>query len=252
MSRFELYSPEGLRVDGRRFNELRAFDCSINTHPHSSDGSAYLSQGNTKVLCLIRGPSDTLITSNNSSLNSNSNSNPNEPTISVSIIQTPYSTTERKSTSRNDRRIAELSILIKRALQQSIIKKNYARTTIEVSITILQFDGSLLPACINASTLALIDAGISMYDYITACNIALYDNYPLLDSNSLEELDLSFLTLGIIGNSNKINLLLMEDKIPLDKLQKLIDLGILGCQNIRQLMDNVVREIGKDLLSKKN
>lgn len=247
MSRFELFSPEGLRVDGRRFNELRAFDCSINTHPHSSDGSAYISQGNTKVLCLIRGPSDTLMTTQSSTTPSSSD----EPTISVSIIQPPYATTDRKSVSRNDRRMAELSIIIKRALQQTIVKKNYSRTLIEVSITILQLDGSLLPACINAATLALIDAGISMYDYISACNIALYDTFPLLDSNSLEENDLSFLTVGIVGNADKINLLLMENKIPMDKLQKLLDLGIQGCHTIRELMDNVVRDIGKDLLSKK-
>lgn len=245
MSHLELYSQEGIRVDGRRFNELRSFECSINTHPHSSDGSAYLSQGNTKVLCLIRGPSDT--NPNNTSTNSN------EPTISVSIIQPPYAKMERKAISRNDRRLAELSIIIKRALQQSIIKKNYSRTHIEVSITILQLDGGLLPACINVATLSLIDAGIAMYDYITAINVALYDNFPLLDTNALEENDLSFLTIGIIGdNQNKINLLLMEDKIPLDKLQKLLDLGIKGCHNIRQLMNQSVREVGLDLLSKKN
>jgi exosome complex component RRP41 len=245
MSRLELFSPEGIRVDGRRFNELRSFDCSINTHPHAADGSAYISQGNTKVLCLVRGPSDNLPANSNASLSAN------EPIISVSIIQPPYAKMERKSISKNDRRLMELSIIIKRALQQSIVKKNYSRTFIEISITLLQLDGGLLPACINASTLALIDAGIAMYDYITAINIALYDNYPLLDTNVLEENDLSFLTIGIVGNSNKINLLLMEDKIPLDKLQKLIDLGIIGCHNLRQLMDQSVREIGADLISKK-
>lgn len=249
MSRLELFSPEGLRVDGRRFNEIRSFDCSINTHPHSSDGSAYISQGNTKVLCLVRGPSDTLIT--NSSNTSSSNNSSNEPTISVSIIQPPYATIERKSRSRNDRRLSELSIILKRALQQTIVKKKYSRTIIEVSITLLQLDGGLLPACVNAATLALIDAGIEMYDYISAINIALYDNFPLLDTNTLEENDLSFLTVGIVGDGDKINLLLMEDKIPLDKLQKLIDLGIQGCHSIRELMDEAVRNIGADLVSKK-
>ncbi|TID12972.1 hypothetical protein CANINC_005071 [Pichia inconspicua] len=243
MSHLELFSQEGIRVDGRRYNEIRAFDCSINTHPHSSDGSAYISQGNTKVLCLVRGPSDTLPSA--------SSTNTSEPTISVSIIQPPYAKMERKKVSTNDRRLAELSIIIKRALQQTIVKKNYSRTSIEVSITILQLDGSLLPACINSATLALIDAGIAMYDYITACNVALYDSYPLLDSNTLEENELSFLSIGIVGKGDKINLLLMEDKIPMDKLQKLIDLGILGCHSIREIMDQSVREIATDYVSKK-
>lgn len=248
MSRSELLSPEGMRVDGRRYNELRAFECKINTHQHSADGSAYISQGNTKVLCLVRGPSDTLVPSSSNSVTPN---NPTEPTISVSIIQPPYAKMERKSTSKNDRRLTELAIFIKRALQQTIVKKNYSRTLIDVSITVLQLDGGLLAACMNAAILAFIDAGIAMYDYISACSVALYDNCPLLDSNSLEETDLSNLTIGVVGNSEKINLLLMEDKIPLDKLQILINLGINGCHTIRQLMDSTVREIGLDILSKK-
>ena len=52
----ELYSPEGLRIDGRRWNELRRFECRINTHPNSSDGSSYVEQGNTKVMCTVQGP----------------------------------------------------------------------------------------------------------------------------------------------------------------------------------------------------
>lgn len=186
-----------------------------------------------------------------SAVNSAAPSSSNEPTISVSIIQPPYATTERKSMSRNDRRMSELAIILKRALQQTIVKKNYSRTVIEVSITILQLDGGLLASCVNAASLALIDAGIAMYDYISAVNVALYDSFPLLDSNSLEENDLSFLTVGIAGDGDKINLLLMEDKIPLDKLQKLIDLGIQGCHSVRELMDNVVREIGAELVAKK-
>jgi exosome complex component RRP41 len=249
MSRLELFSPEGLRVDGRRFDEIRSFECSLNTHPHSSDGSAYCSQGNTKVICLVRGPSDTMTSASNNA-NSAGSANNNEPTISVSIIQPSYAKFERKAISKTDRRLNEISIIIKRALQQTIVKKNYARTFIEISITVLQLDGGLLPACINAATLALIDAGIAMYDYITAVNVALYDSYPLLDTNSLEESDLSFLTIGIVGDQDKINLLLMEDKIPLDKLQRLIDLGIKGCHSIRNIMDENVRKIGADLVSK--
>lgn len=246
MSRFELFSPEGLRVDGRRYDELRAFNCSINTHPHSSDGSAYISQGNSKILCLVRGPSDTLVSNSNNTNSSNSN----EPTISVSIIQPPYSSIDRRKRLRNDRRLSELSIILKRAFQQTIIKKKYSRTIIEISITVLQLDGSLLPACVNAATLALIDAGIEMYDYISAINVSLYDNLALLDTNSIEENDLSFLSIGIVGDCNKINILLMENKIPMDKLQKMIDLGIKGCHAIRELMDEAVRNIGTDLISK--
>ncbi len=45
----------GLRVDGRRPNELRKMTCEIGTFPHA-DGSATISQGNTKVIATVYGP----------------------------------------------------------------------------------------------------------------------------------------------------------------------------------------------------
>ncbi|KAJ1652184.1 Exosome non-catalytic core component, partial [Dispira simplex] len=55
MSRLELLSPEGLRVDGRRANELRRIACKQSVLA-DADGSAYYEQGNTKVLATVYGP----------------------------------------------------------------------------------------------------------------------------------------------------------------------------------------------------
>ena len=44
----EYVSPEGLRQDGRRPRELRAFTCELHPLPHP-DGSALFGLGNTKV-----------------------------------------------------------------------------------------------------------------------------------------------------------------------------------------------------------
>lgn len=51
----ELLSDQGLRIDGRRPNELRRINCKlgVSTQP---DGSSYLEQGNTKVLAAVYGP----------------------------------------------------------------------------------------------------------------------------------------------------------------------------------------------------
>ena len=46
-----------LRLDGRRWNELRRITAQISTTP-SADGSSYLEMGNTKVLCVVSGPSE--------------------------------------------------------------------------------------------------------------------------------------------------------------------------------------------------
>lgn len=46
-----------LRLDGRRWNELRRLTAQISTQA-SADGSSYLEMGNTKVICTVSGPSE--------------------------------------------------------------------------------------------------------------------------------------------------------------------------------------------------
>lgn len=51
----DLLSSQGLRLDGRRPNELRRIRCKLGVFTQP-DGSAYLEQGNTKVLAAVYGP----------------------------------------------------------------------------------------------------------------------------------------------------------------------------------------------------
>lgn len=55
MSGKNLVSDQGLRLDGRRAGELRRIQCKLGVFSQP-DGSAYLEQGNTKVLAAVYGP----------------------------------------------------------------------------------------------------------------------------------------------------------------------------------------------------
>lgn len=55
MGRQEFVSPEGLRVDGRRPDELRAINGQLNVFA-KADGSAALSFGSTRVMASVYGP----------------------------------------------------------------------------------------------------------------------------------------------------------------------------------------------------
>lgn len=46
-----------LRLDGRRWNELRLLQAQISTNPASS-GSSFLSMGNTSIMCSVHGPAE--------------------------------------------------------------------------------------------------------------------------------------------------------------------------------------------------
>ena len=83
-----------------------------------------------------------------------------------------------------------------------------------------------------------------MYDYVAAMTAGLHDQTPLLDMNGLEENDMSTLTIGVIGKSEKLSLLMLEDKIPLDRLESVLAIAIAGSHKIRDLMDSEVRRHG--------
>lgn len=51
------YSLALLRLDGRRWNELRRLTAQMRTQA-AADGSSYFEMGNTKVICTVTGPSE--------------------------------------------------------------------------------------------------------------------------------------------------------------------------------------------------
>ena len=69
MSGTQLLSDQGLRIDGRKPNELRRIKCSLGVFAQA-DGSAYLEQGNTKVLAAVYGPHEVSAVSNHLQLTS--------------------------------------------------------------------------------------------------------------------------------------------------------------------------------------
>uniref|UniRef100_A0A060T9F2 Ribosomal RNA-processing protein 41 n=1 Tax=Blastobotrys adeninivorans TaxID=409370 RepID=A0A060T9F2_BLAAD len=243
MSRVEIYSPEGLRTDGRRYNELRQFSCTLNTHPVAADGSSYVQMGATKVVCMVRGPREP---------ESRSHTNVDRAYVSVSINIAPYSTTDRNKRARNDRRVQEMSMIIQRTFDQVILGHLHPRTEIAVSIHVLAQDGGMFAACVNATCLALIDAGVPMYNYVSASSAALYDSTALLDPNNLEEQELSFATVGVVGKSEKTCMLLLENRLPLDRTEPVLALAIAGCHSLQDQMDRQVRKHGKHRLEKRS
>ncbi|KAJ1926814.1 Exosome non-catalytic core component [Tieghemiomyces parasiticus] len=242
MSRQELLSPEGLRIDGRRANELRRTVCKQSVLG-KADGSAYYEQGNTKVLAAVYGPREPRIKSAASF---------DRATIRVEFNVAPFSTSERRKRNRGDKRILEIASAIKQTFEAAIISTVFPRSQIDIYLHLLQDDGGNAQACINATTLALIDAGIPMTDYICACSAGFIDETPVLDLNQVEEASFETpdLTIAIMPRSGKVTLLQMESRLQVDRLEDTMALASEGCKQIHTIMDEVVRENTQDLVTK--
>ena len=148
---------------------------------------------------------------------------------------------------------------ISSAFANTLFTHIYPHSTISITLNVLSQDGSLLATCLNAATLALIDAGIPMSDYVAACTTGSTASYasddgeadPLLDLNGLEEQELPFLTLGSSGGQDKVNVLVMETRVQMSRLEAMISVGLDGCRQIRGILDGIVRAHGKRMLESK-
>ncbi|KAI8988036.1 exosome component 4 [Mycotypha africana] len=241
MSRLELLTPEGLRVDGRRANELRKITAKTSVFSQS-DGSAYIEQGNTKCLAAVYGPRELRFRQQGAA---------DRAIINVEFNIAPFSSTERKKRSKNDKRSLEVAAFIRQTFEPIIFTSQMPKTQISIYLQIFQNDGGLLQACINAASLALIDAGIPMMDFACACSAGCIDKEPVLDLNHLEEsADTPELTLAILPRSGKVTLLEMESRLHISKLEGVTELAMEGCQKIHSYLDQVVRENTEHLMSK--
>ncbi|OTA68418.1 ribosomal protein S5 domain 2-like protein [Hypoxylon sp. EC38] len=239
-----------LRIDGRRWNELRQLRAQIRTQA-AADGSAYFELGNTKVMCVVTGPSEDGKRRGQGASSANAAAD-----ILVSVVVGGFSTVDRKKRARNDKRIVELQFTLAKSLAAVLHTHLFPRSTISLSLHILSQDGSLLACLINAATLALIDAGVPMTDYLVACSAGSTSSYaaadesadPLMDLNNQEEQELPYLTVGTLGSTDKVAVLVCESKVQVSRLEGMMVTAADGCKNIREYLDSVVKEKGRRMI----
>lgn len=159
-------------------------------------------------------------------------------------------------------RIAEIQSTISSAFSSTLFTQLYPHSTIHIALSILSLDGALLAACINAATLALIDAGVPMSDYIVACtsgtitssnsipnadpekNTSSDPSDPLLDLNASEEQELPWLTVATVGAGERVSVLVLEKRVRPDWVEGMLAVGVDGCKQVREILDQVVRRHG--------
>ena len=93
------YSLALLRLDGRRWNELRRIHAQISTQA-AADGSSYLEQGNTKVICTVTGPYEGRRGGGGGS------SSGSDAEVRVEISIAGFSGVERKRRGRGDKSVS--------------------------------------------------------------------------------------------------------------------------------------------------
>lgn len=142
---------------------------------------------------------------------------------------------------------------LEETLSSVVMTSTFPRSQLDIFVEISNADGGVLASVFNAVTLALLDAGIPMSDYVVAGSVSYVQGHFLLDPNRMEETSACpVLIAAILPRSQKICFLNVEQRLASDKLAEMVELAQRGAQRVFEQLDSeVVRPYLYDLINKR-
>jgi len=228
----QLINQNGLRVDGRRLDELRPIKLEVGLLD-KADGSAYIEHGRNKILAAVFGPRE---------------AHPKHIALADRAVvrcryhMAPFSTDERKSPAPS-RRELELSKVIRESLEPSIMSEYFPRSTIDLFIEVLQADAGTRCAGITAASLALADAGIPLRELVAGCAAGKIDGKVVLDlSDNEDKKGDADLPVAFMPKSNSISLLQMDGSMTEEELKQALEMAVNACRTIYEMQRDALRQ----------
>ncbi|MHB1908168.1 MAG: exosome complex exonuclease Rrp41 [Nitrososphaerales archaeon] len=228
-----LINEQGIRLDGRRIDELRPVKIEVG-NLKNADGSAYIQFGKNKIMAAVYGPKE--VHPKHSAL-------PDRSVLRCRYHMSPFSTEERKNPAPSRREI-EISKVIREALVPAVLLEDYPRTAIDVYVEVLQSDGGSRCAGISAAAVALADAGINMRDLVSACAAGKVAGQVVLDVDDTEDKEgQADLPIAIMPSTNQVTLLQLDGQLNDEEFGKAFNFALNGCRKIHELQREAL--IGK-------
>ncbi|SHO76193.1 Similar to S.cerevisiae protein SKI6 (Exosome non-catalytic core component) [Malassezia sympodialis ATCC 42132] len=249
MSRTELLTAGGFRMDGRKPLEFRSMELSLSPHTATgeslvptaasatsrADGSAEVRQGLTHVYACVYGPMEPGRAARAPTVRQD------RATIQVDIAVAPWGAAERRYRARGDRQLVEWANAVRSTFDPVVHTHLFPRAQIDLVVHVLQQDGGVLPAMIHACTLALMDAGIPMSDYVCAMTCGLHGETAMLDLNRKEQTSLPFATVAVLPRSGQVPLMQLDTRIHMDRFSRMVDMCVEAAGVLRDELDTAMR-----------
>jgi exosome complex component RRP41 len=227
----KLIDKKGIRLDGRKADELRPVKLQVGVLSHA-DGSAYIEHGKNKILVGVFGPRE---------VHPKHLMQPDRMVLKVRYHMAPFSVQERKSPAPS-RREVELSKVIKESLEPALFLELYPRTGVDVYIEVLQADGGTRCAAITAAALAIADAGVPMRDLVVGCAAGKIDDTVVLDLYDAEDkLGAADVPVAYMPALNAVTLLQMDGILEPAEFEKAVGMAIEGCKKIYEMQKEALK-----------
>ncbi|AKB25432.1 Ribonuclease PH [Methanosarcina sp. MTP4] len=226
----KLITDDGLRLDGRRMDEIRPMKIEVGVLSRA-DGSCYLEWGRNKILVGVYGPREA---------HPRRMQRPDSAVIRYRYNMAAFSVEDRARPGHS-RRSIEISKVSRDAFEPVIMSELYPKAAIDIFVEVLQADAGTRTAAINASSVALADAGIPMKGLVTSCAFGKVDGQVVLDLSKDEDNygDADFPV--ALTQDGEITLVQMDGHLTQDEIKKGLELVKKGCSQIFALQQAALR-----------
>jgi len=169
------------------------------------------------------------------------------------VLTAPYSGPDRKKRKLGDRRAVELENILKQTFESVILLNLYQRSEISIVVNIFEADGSLPCSIINATTLALMEAGIAMKDMVIACSVGIYKQNIYVDVNQLEStMGSAYIPIAIESSTEEVIYLQLDNRLSVEMLEESIQKAVTGCRQVRKILVNMMKDHMKGVSTSSN
>ncbi|GAB2223256.1 hypothetical protein Droror1_Dr00017394 [Drosera rotundifolia] len=226
--RLDLKDPDWVRADGRLFHQCRPAFFRTGA-VSAAAGSAYAELGDTKVIVSVFGPRESkkaMLYSDVGRLNCN-------------VSYTTFATSVREQGSGHK----EYSSTLHKALEGAIILESFPKTTVDVFALVLESSGSDLPLVVSCASLALADAGIMMYDLVTAVCLSCHGPNLILDPLVEEESHQDgSLMVTYMPSRVEVTQLTITGEWSVTRIHEAMNLCISACSRLGEVMRSCLKE----------
>jgi len=242
----ELTLSEGLRLDGRKTDEIRPIWCEVDYLP-STHGSAIFTRGETQALATV-----TLGTSRDAN-KIDMPSYEGEETFYLHYNFPPFCTGEARPLRGTSRREVGHGNLAQRALKNMI--PTDCPYTVRVVSEVLESNGSSSMATVCSGTMALMDAGVQLTKPVSGIAMGLIsdgDRYAVLSDILGDEDHLGDMDFKVTGTADGITACQMDIKVkglPYEILVNALKQARDGRLHILEQLTNTIAQPNADVKS---
>ncbi|MEM2036405.1 MAG: exosome complex exonuclease Rrp41 [Candidatus Caldarchaeum sp.] len=231
MVSLRLIDENGLRVDGRKPDELRKLRIEVGVL-EKTDGSAYVELGGTKIYAGVIGPRE---------VHPKHLELPDRAVINCRYHMASFSVDERKPLGMTRREI-ELSKVLREAVETVVFLEEFPRMMIDIFVEVIQADGGTRTAGITAASLALADAGVPMADLIAAVAVGKVDGTLVLDINETEDkYGEADMPVAMAPQLNSIVLLQLNGRMTPEEIDKGLSMAQSAIKKIYQMQVDALK-----------